>query len=567
MEVRTIDVPRALLTTFERFECLLSEKRTLIDRLNVFPVPDGDTGTNMYLTAKSIKEAVAELDPTCTEFTELCHTASMAALLGARGNSGVILSQLVQGFAGYLGEGYHAHMDSKELGNLVADALIRAAELARGAVLKPKEGTILTVASAGAQAARRAADNGEDLDGVLEGALRGAREALERTPELLEQLRAAGVVDSGGAGLIHLLEAVWFGFRHREPEGDLAKYPWLDRATELGGPLVGDISGSPTGGDLEKDLRFEVMFLLRSGSAQTIDAMKEVWEGLGDSIVVVGQSGTWNCHIHTNEIGPVIEAAIDAGSLRNLRVTDLSEQVREERWVREAANTTEPTRHEEEAVETGVVAVSNGDGVARIFHSLGVKAIVLGGQSMNPSTSSLLEAIEGCDARSVVVLPNNSNVIAVASAAAQMSTKAARVLRTSSVIEGFSSLMEYDPASPIEENLTAMTRGAAMVRYGEVTTAVRSGTSKHGTFEAGCFIGLHQGSVEVADVNLAQAVVGLLQEMLKGGGEIVTLLSGEGSMPSATREITEYLLEHFPSLQVEVHQGGQALYPYLVGIE
>lgn len=568
MEITLVDLPGSIFVVFRRLEELLDSRRTLIDRLNVFPVPDGDTGTNMLMTVRSVNTYLNEEAGATSSLAEVCRALSMAALLGARGNSGVILSQLIQGFTSELSSAFVDGIEEEELPAVLAASLTKAAEKARSAVLKPREGTILSVAAGAAVAATSVAAT-STVDQLLEASLRGARVALIDTPNQLEQLRAAGVVDSGGAGFVHLIEALWFGFSGREPYGDLLEYPWYERAEMLSGPAVPDISSLSFSGEEMTDMRFEVMFLLRS-TDEAVDGMKEVWEGIGDSIVVVGQDGMWNCHIHTNDIGAAIEAGIDAGAPRQIRVTDLDEQVKEEAWVRNAEASgldAHETEHPLPQVHTAVVSVSSGEGITRIFRSLGVRRIVVGGQSMNPSTIEILEAIEGASADGVVVLPNNTNVIAVASAAAQMASVPTRVINTGSVIEGFNALMEFDPAENVDVNVRMMSGAASAARVGEVTTAVRPGRHRLGSFEAGEFIGLSMAGVETSGVDLYVVTRELLELLIGTGAEIVTLLEGEGSSKAITREITEWLREIHPDVQVEIHEGGQALYPYLIGVE
>jgi DAK2 domain fusion protein YloV len=565
MNVRTIDVPTAFAATCRRFEELLAERRSLIDRLNVFPVPDGDTGSNMFLTARSVTLALDGLDVDAIELSTLCRELSMAALLGARGNSGVILSQLLQGFASVVAERGANVTHVGELVDLLAAALTSASELANKAVLRPKEGTILTVASDVARVATAFTGDG-GLDDFFLSILFEARQSLLRTPTLLEALASAGVVDSGGAGFVHFIEALWFGFAEGTPRDEFAEYPWYEHAAQLGGAVVADLS-EVREEIIDEELRYEVMYLLRARSDAAVNGMKDVWAGLGDSIVVVGQEGVWNCHLHTNDIGAAIEAGIAAGDLSNIRVTDLRDQVAEEQWVRSSQAGPERAAEAMEFQETAVVAVSNGDGVARIFHSLGVSHIVVGGQTMNPSTSDLLEAVARCNANGVILLPNNSNIIAVGDAVARLAEVPVAVVPTTSVVEGFSALLEFDPSSPFASNAQSMTESAARVRTGEVTTAVRDGAEGSITFQTGDYLGLGPDGIVCAGRDLVEVAVGLLEALLSEGGEIVTLVEGEGATSHSTRELMAQMAERHGEVTIESHVGGQALYPYLFGVE
>ncbi|MGH9025476.1 MAG: DAK2 domain-containing protein, partial [Acidimicrobiia bacterium] len=367
-----------------------------LNRLNVYPVPDGDTGTNMTLTLESV---LAELDGT-RDMPEICRAIAHGSLMGARGNSGVILSQILRGLSDTFGE-----LESAD-GDDVTRGLRRAADAAYQAVLRPVEGTMLTVVRSAAEAAEEAADGGAaTLVRVLESASSRAVDAVANTPELLPVLKDAGVVDAGGRGLALLLDSFLVVVDGRPlPEPEVFATP-AAVASHLEHPG-------------QSDLRYEVMYLLHAAD-DTITALKHAWAALGDSIVVVGGDGLWNCHVHTNEIGAAIEAGIQAGRPTDIRVTDLQGQVEEEQWVREQTDpgavaapdvrdaTAEPTT-------TAVVAVAVGEGLRRLLTSLGVYEIVAGGQSMNPSTAQILEAVERCRSGGVLVLPNNKNIVPVA---------------------------------------------------------------------------------------------------------------------------------------------------------
>ena len=316
--------------------------------------------------------------------------------------------------------------------------------------------------------------------------------------------------------------------------------------------------------DSVSDLRYEVMYFLEAPDA-TIPAFKDVWAGIGDSIVVVGGDGIWNCHIHTDDIGAAVEAALDCGRPRNIRVTDLLEQVEEERWVREASTDEEPASTE--PVPTAVVAVATGDGIRRIFRSLGVQQIVAGGQSMNPSTAQILEAVEAAPADNVVILPNNKNIIPVAEQVEDLTSKTVRVVKTTGIPEGFAALLEYDPEATADENLEGMASAASRVVSGDVTRAVRDSTSDAGPITEGDFLGISRSGITAVAPQLSAAATGLLEALLQDAHEIVTIIEGEGSSPADTRRITEWLAEHHPEVGAEIHHGGQPLYPYLFSIE
>jgi uncharacterized protein len=320
--------------------------------------------------------------------------------------------------------------------------------------------------------------------------------------------------------------------------------------------------------DSVSDLRYEVMYFLEADD-EAIPAFKDVWAGIGDSIVVVGGDGIWNCHIHTDDIGAAIEAAVDCGRPRQIRITDLMEQVEEERWVREAGaeDIVEVPPHVTEPVTTAVVAVATGDGVKRIFYSLGVQGIVAGGQSMNPSTADLLVAVEAVPADQIVILPNNKNIIPVAEQVDAHTDRTVRVVGTRGIAEGFAALMGYDPEAPADDNAKEMTALSANVLAGEVTRAVRDSISDAGPIREGDYLGIARDGIKAVEPTVAAAATRLLELMVTDDHEIVTVIEGEGANPADTRAITEWLGEHRPGVSPEVHHGGQPLYPYLFGVE
>jgi uncharacterized protein len=322
------------------------------------------------------------------------------------------------------------------------------------------------------------------------------------------------------------------------------------------------------GGDVSS-LRFEVMYLLDADDA-TIPAFKDAWDAIGDSIVVVGGSGLWNCHVHTNDIGAAIEAGIEAGRPARIRVTDLQDQVEEEAWVREhAGDIPGPAAHTfaPEEVTTAVVAVAVGEGVRRLFASLGVQVVVAGGQSMNPSTAQILEAVEACNAQSVVILPNNKNIVPVARQVAEVTTRDVAVVPTSSVVEGLAVLVCYDGAAPLDSNAKSMQESLERIRSGEITQAVRDGVAECGPIAAGDWIALDRDGIHVVAPTPADAAIGLLDRLVDDDSELVTVLVGADADRGATTRIEQHLAFAHPHVEIEFHQGDQPLYPYLIGVE
>ena len=536
--------PADLRRVVLRFRDALRDHQEELNRLNVYPVPDGDTGTNMALTLESVAHELA----TAEAMGEVCTAMSRGSLMGARGNSGVILSQILRGVAEVC-----SPLTVLGPGDLVV-ALRRAADAAYEAVLRPVEGTILTVVRETAEAIE--ALPGADLVAMLSHAAEAADLSVARTPDLLPVLREAGVVDAGGKGFTLLLAAFLEVVAGRPiPEPALGSTPLSVEAHLRGDDVAG--------------LRYEVMYLLDAVDT-TIPAFKDTWGALGDSIVVVGGSGLWNCHVHTNEVGAAIEAGIEAGRPHQIRVTDLFDQVAHEHeaWVAEAAGEAgSGVDPHTEAVETAIVAVAVGNGVGRLLTSLGVQIVVAGGQSMNPSTAQILEAVEATSARSVIVLPNNKNIVPVAQQVDALTERRVEVVPTTSVVEALSALVGYDPHADLLANVAALTEAAARVRTGEVTRAVRDAVAECGPVREGDWIAIDGRGICASTSTPVDAVTALLGRLVDDSSEIVTVIVGAEARPGDTARIREHLALAHPEVEAEFHDGGQPLYPYLVGVE
>ena len=528
-----------------------------INRLNVYPVPDGDTGTNMSRTLDAV---VAELDGASPELDTTCEAISHGSLMGARGNSGVILSQILRGLSSTL-------KTAKSSGApRVAEALKAASAAAYEAVLKPIEGTILTVVRETADAAQRAANDGATLAAMLRVARAAGQKALDNTPELLPVLKDAGVVDAGGAGFMLLLDSA-IHIVDGEP---------LPEPTYDDGPSAEQLEKvalrHATDGSVDvSELRYEVMFLLDLDDSRASE-FKSAWGTIGDSIVVVGGDGLYNCHIHTNDIGAAIEAPLKLdGKPFNIRVTDLFEEMEEEHAQREAAMGASPKKSAVAslpAVNCAVIAICSGDGLAELFGQMGVQGVVTGGQTMNPSTEELLDAVEHMNSQHVVILPNNKNIIPVANQVNALTSKTVHVVPTCSMPEALAALVFYDPESTSEINAAAMSEAAAAVATGEVTQAVRDTNSDAGAVKAGDWIGLVRGDGLVAiGGTMVAASCSLLDKLVTPGRELMTIITGDLATARATEEILAYIADNFDGVEVEVHAGGQPLYPYLFGVE
>ena len=586
----------ALAEAMRVYCAALEQHRITIDRLNVYPVPDGDTGTNMAMTLAAVGE---ELLRSGAGRAEICRAISHGALMGARGNSGVIVSQLLRGLAATLAPG-DDHPDEPPPidAEMLAKGLVAASEAADSAVMRPVEGTILSVARASAQAAQSTldalaedgvGDGARGLAAVLESAKQAGQAALEATPQQLPVLADAGVVDAGAAGYLLLLDALLNVVDGRplpaevELPADVAAViahgnagaqlpsgsvdPVAEQRAELHRHLDADGHGGHEAHD-PSGTRYEVMFLLAAPD-EKIDAFKSAWDPLGDSIVMVGGDGLWNCHIHTDDIGPVIEAGIDAGRPHRIQITDLHEQVaglgaHGAHGEHSAHGTATGDRA---PVDCAVVAVSPAAGLDTLFASLGAQEIVTGGQTMNPSTAELLAAVAAAPSQQVVVLPNNSNIVPVARQVDAQTIKHVEVVATTSVPAGLAALIGYDPAADAAQNADSMTDAAAAVAAGEVTQAVREVTAPVGHVAAGEWIGLDESGIVATGDTAGAAAIALLAHMLQPAHEILTLIEGAGAVPAQTEEVASWLAQHWPDVELERHAGGQDHYPYLFGIE
>ena len=560
--------PDALRHTLVTFRDTMKRHQADINKLNVYPVPDGDTGTNM---ARTLDAVVAELEKRPGGLEPTCDAISHGSLMGARGNSGVILSQILRGLAS-------TFKSARELGApKVAEALKAASAAAYESVLKPIEGTILTVVRETADAATRAASDGATLAAMLRVARAAGRESLAKTPEMLPVLKDAGVVDAGGAGFLLFLDSalhVVDGEPLPEPENIAGPNTEQLIAVAKRGTGDGTVDVS--------ELRYEVMFLLEIDDTKS-RAFMQTWGEIGDSIVVVGGDGLYNCHVHTNDIGAAIEAPISLGGRpHQIRVTDLFEEVAEEHEKREAqlaapssadasAHGGKPSFKTHAAlpeVTCAVVAVASGDGIAELFGNLGVHGVVTGGQTLNPSTQELLDAVEHMNAQQVVILPNNKNIIPVAKQVDGLTKKEVRVVPTCSMPEALAALVAYDPEASAEHNGSAMAKAAAAVVTGEVTTAVRDTKTDAGDVKAGDSIGLVRGDGVVAIAPTTfDCVAALLKHIVTDERELLTVITGADAKAAETEQIVSWVEEHYPAVSCEVHRGGQPLYPYLFGVE
>jgi uncharacterized protein len=544
------------LATVLRFSELalsaLGEAREEIDALNVYPVPDGDTGTNMYLTFESARNAMLDAIgarpddlpdlPVDGDLRAALVAFARGALLGARGNSGVIFSQLVGAFC-------RRFLDSTpedSSAGVFAEALELATEASYAAVGEPVEGTILSVARAASDAASRAASAGSARVGhVIRAAAREAREALARTPQQLRILADAGVVDAGGRALCVVLDAAETAVTGRRPV--TAEAPLGTRAIPRPVPS----------GDLTADgPSYEVMFLLDADDGR-IPAMRAALAALGDSLVVVGGEGLWNVHVHVDDVGAAIEAGIEAGRPHRVRVTHFAEQV-----ARRAPAAAERSGR-------AVVVVAAGAGLGQLFEEAGA-TVLAGGPGRRPSTGQILDAIVSTGAAEVIVLPNDRDSVAAAQAAArevrEQTEIRVAVIGTRAQVQGLAALAVHEPGRPFEQDVLEMTAAARHARSGAVTVAVRQAMTSAGPCEPGDVLGAIEGDFVLVGEDLFEVAVAVVERLLGGGGELVTLVGGADGDDLAER-CAVYLRSAHPTVDVVVYEGGQQGYPLLLGVE
>ena len=525
----------------------LRQHQEEINALNVFPVPDGDTGTNMVLTMQSAWEEVASVDE--NNVGKVVHRVAHGALMGARGNSGVILSQIWRGMA--------RHLDNKEWLTAadLAAALEEGVRTAYKGVIRPVEGTILTVAREAAEEATLAAGRTTDLSVVLERAVRRAWDALARTPDLLPVLAEAGVVDAGGQGLCVILEGMMRALR-----GEVMGEPAAVAATVMGPAFAAEAVP-------EEEYGYDVQFLI-VGQNLDVEAIRRDIDAMGTSTLVVGDSETVKVHVHVPDPGVPLSYAVRLGSLRDVVVEDMQAQYREFVRAREQARPAPavmvsgaPPR------EVGVVAVVSGDGLEKVFMSLGASAVVPGGQTMNPSTEEILRVVESLPMPKVVILPNNGNIILAARQAQELSRKEVAVVPTRSIPQGVAALLAFNHQAGLEENVAAMERAAGEVHTGEVTTATRDASLNGVQVRQGQIIGLQDDQLVVSGDTVDEVVEALLDRMGVADLEIVTLYYGADVRQEEAEALAARLQEKYPDQSFEVVYGGQPHYFYILSAE
>ncbi|QIL47796.1 DAK2 domain-containing protein [Vagococcus hydrophili] len=537
----------------------LNQNAEFVNSLNVFPVPDGDTGTNMDLSMTSGAKAVR--DSTSEHVGELAAILSKGLLMGARGNSGVILSQIFRGFSKQIIE-----EETLSAQNL-ADAFKNGVETAYKAVMKPVEGTILTVSRGAAIGAEKKAKTSDDCIEVMEAALKGAKKALAKTPDMLPVLKEVGVVDSGGQGLVFVYEGFLESLSGKIVESDLHQPTPGQMDAMVNAEHHRSVSGSVATEDIKFGYCTEIM--VRIGEGPTVDSefdydtFRNYLNELGDSLLVVADDEIIKVHVHTEQPGEVMNYGQKFGSLIKIKVDNMRVQ-------HETILETESTAKAEkpkERVPYGIISVAAGKGVQELFTSMGANYIISGGQTMNPSTEDILKAIDAVHAEQVIILPNNKNIFMAADQAAEVSEIPAVVIPSKTVSQGMTALLGFNEQMSLEDNTSAMRDMLEEVISGQVTTAVRDTTIDGVEITKDDYIGMIEGKIVVSNPDRLDASVETLKGMLQEDTEIVTIIIGEDGDAEEAERIEATLISMNEDLEVEIHQGDQPVYPYLFAAE
>ena len=528
----------------------LESKKEWINELNVFPVPDGDTGTNMCMTIMAAAKEVAALDQ--PDMATLAKAISSGSLRGARGNSGVILSQLLRGFTKIVGE--HKTIDVITL----TEALQRAVETAYKAVMKPKEGTILTVARGAANKGLDLVGETEDLDSYIRQVIEEAEEVLSKTPEMLPVLKEAGVVDSGGQGLVEILKGAYDAFLGKEIDYSIQ--------TESTGDIV---KITP---QTEADIKFGyctefIIVLNHPLSEKQEQDTKDFLESIGDSIVLVADDEITKVHVHTNDPGKALQKALELGSLSKIKIDNMREE-HQEKLIKDAEKLAAMQKEAAPRKEMGFISVSMGKGLNEILTGLGVDYIIEGGQTMNPSTEDMLNAIDKVNADHVFILPNNSNIILAANQAASLTEdKTIHVIPTKTVPQGIVALINFVPERSAFENEEAMTQELSSVATGQVTYAVRDTEIDGIKIHENDIMGIGDSHILAAGTDCNQITLEMISKMVTDDSSIITIYYGFDKTEEDAQELAVELEEAYPDYEIEVYDGGQPIYYYIISVE
>ena len=535
----------------------LNKQAEYVNSLNVFPVPDGDTGTNMGMTIENGAKEVS--DRSASTVGEAAGIFAKGLLMGARGNSGVITSQLFRGFS-------QSVKDKEELDGAALEAAFQSGvEVAYKAVMKPVEGTILTVSRGAAIGAKKKAESTNDAVEVMRAALEGAKTALAKTPDMLPVLKEVGVVDSGGQGLVFIYE----GFLSALTGEFIASEEFQATPATMSEMINAEHHKSVAGHVATEDIKFgyctEIMVALKQGPTYVkdfdYDEFRNYLNNLGDSLLVVNDDEIVKVHVHTEDPGLVMQEGLKYGSLVKVKVDNMRNQ--HEAQVEKEERQAKPVEEKEYAI----IAVVAGDGLADIFKAQGVDYIISGGQTMNPSTEDFVKAVEELNARNIIILPNNKNILMAAQSAAEVIDQPAAVVETKTIPQGLTSLLAFDESKSIEENYERMSASLGDVVSGSVTTAVRDTTIDGLEIHENDNLGMVDGKIVVSNPDMMETLEETFAHMLDEDSEIVTIYVGEDGSEELANELAQALAEKYEDVEVEIHQGGQPVYPYLFSVE
>ncbi len=534
----------------------LSENTEYVNSLNVFPVPDGDTGTNMSLTfmsgAKAVRNSATE------EVGKVGQALSKGLLMGARGNSGVILSQLFRGFGKAIES--KNEIDSVEF----AQAFQNGVESAYKAIMKPVEGTILTVARESAQAGLEKANATEDIVEVMREILASAQVSLDNTPNLLAVLKEVGVVDSGGQGLVYVYE----GFLSSLTGEEIVEDDELDLAELIRAEHHRATHDAVNTEDIEFGFCTEIMVRLDEGNKDyeefDYDEFRNYLGELGDSLLVIADDEFVKVHVHTEEPGEVMNYGQRFGTLTHIKVDNMREQHAE---LEQSVSQVQEPATPKEKKQTAIIAVCAGDGIKKLYESLGVDHVIEGGQTMNPSTQDFLDAMEEVPAERYILLPNNSNIFMAANQAAEVSEAETLVVKTRTIQQGMGAMLAYSPDASLEENEEMMTEELEYIKSGQITFAIRDTEINHLKIKKDDFMGLIDGDITVSTSDIEEASIETIKQMIDEDSEIITLISGADIKEGLIDFLVEQLDADYPDVEVEIHEGGQPVYPLLIAVE
>jgi DAK2 domain fusion protein YloV len=534
----------------------LTSQAEYVNSLNVFPVPDGDTGTNMSMTIGNGAKDVAEKP--ANGVGQISQILSKGLLMGARGNSGVILSQIFRGFGQYAKE--YDELDGIHLANAIQNGV----EVAYKAVMKPVEGTILTVARGAAEFARRKSNETDDAALVMEAALKGAETALAKTPDLLPVLKEVGVVDSGGQGLVYIYEGFLQVLNGEYVPSDLTQ-PAAMEAMIKSEHEMANVANASTA-DIKYGYCTEIMVELGKGptakQAYNHEKFQNYLAGIGNSLLVVDDDEVVKVHVHTEDPGLVMQEGLKYGRLVKVKVDNMRLQ---NEGVAEKEAASKPEK--EPRKEWGIVAIAAGDGLAEIFTQMGVNKVVSGGQTMNPSTEDIVKAIKEVNAEKVIVLPNNKNIFMAAKSAAEVSKIPVEVVETTTVPQGFTALLSFNPSFSLEENKKTMTEALADVVTGTVTDATRDTNIDGIDIKKKDIIGMIDHDIVVSTRNMSDALYATLESMITEDSEVVAIYIGKDGKRRVADKLVKEVQKLHPDLEFEIHDGKQPVYPYLMSVE